>query len=137
MTGTTGGSALWTQSIYPNEFVKQGGVWKFKAMRVYPRFIVDAEKGWAKDAQSAPGPSREFPPIGLRPRHTRSIPAFTLRRSTSIIVTGRPPQYPEGNRQGRVAERRDKSALVSAARSGRAADTIPATAAAGSRRPRW
>ena len=85
MTGTTGGPALWTQSIYENEFVKQGGVWKFKAVRVYPRFIVDAEKGWAKDAQPAPGPSREFPPDRPQPRHTRSILAFTLRRSTSII----------------------------------------------------
>jgi len=60
--GTPRGRALWTQSIYENAFVKQGGVWKFKTMHVYPRFIVDAEKGWAKDAQPAPGPSREYPP---------------------------------------------------------------------------
>jgi hypothetical protein len=62
MTGTTGGKALWSQSIYENQFVKQSGVWKFKAVRVYPRFSVDAGQGWAKDAQPAPGPSRAFPP---------------------------------------------------------------------------
>src|SRR5712671_466992 len=54
--------ALWSQSIYENEYVKQGSVWKFKTVHVYPRFIVDASKGWAKDAQPAPGPSRAFPP---------------------------------------------------------------------------
>jgi SnoaL-like domain len=96
MTGTTGGPALWTQSIYENEFVKQGGVWKFKAVRVYPRFIVDAEKGWAKDAQPAPGPSREFPP-DRPPTETYEIyPRFHIAPlHFDHPVTGRPPQYPE------------------------------------------
>ena len=78
MTGTTGGPALWTQSIYENEFVKQGGVWKFKAVRVYPRFIVDAEKGWAKDAQPAPGPSREFPPDRPSAETYEIYPRFSI-----------------------------------------------------------
>jgi hypothetical protein len=89
--------ALWTQSIYENEFVRQGGVWQFKTMHVYPRFIVDAEKGWAKNAQPAPGPSREFPPdrpptetYEIYPRF--HIPPFHFDHP----VTGRPPQYPEG-----------------------------------------
>ncbi|HEY6615381.1 MAG TPA: nuclear transport factor 2 family protein, partial [Vicinamibacterales bacterium] len=96
MTGRTGGPALWTQSIYENEFVKQGGVWKFKAVRVYPRFIVDAEKGWAKDAQPAPGPSREFPP-DRPPTETYEIyPRFHIAPlHFDHPVTGRPPQYPE------------------------------------------
>ena len=91
--------ALWTQSIYENEFVKQGGVWKFKAMHVYPRFIVDAEKGWAKDAQPAPGPSREFPP-DRPPTETYEIyPRFHIAPlHFNHPVTGRPPQYPEGIR---------------------------------------
>ena len=99
MTGTTGGRALWSQSIYENEFVKQGGVWKFKAMHVYPRFIVDAEKGWAKDAQPAPGPSREFPP-DRPPTETYEIyPRFHIAPfHFDHPVTGRPPQYPEGTK---------------------------------------
>ena len=96
MIGSTGAQALWTQSIYENAFVKQGGVWKFKSMRVYPRFIVDAEKGWAKDAQPAPGPSREFPP-DRPPTETYEIyPRFHIAPlHFDHPVTGRPPQYPE------------------------------------------
>ena len=117
--------------------MKQGGVWKFKAMHVYPRFIVDAEKGWAKDAQPAPGPSREFPP-DRPPTETYEIyPRFHIAPlHFDHPVTGRPPQYPDGIRlrQGRVAERRDKSALVSAARK-RAAPGGQAPAAGGKPAP--
>jgi SnoaL-like protein len=102
MIGTTAGRALWSQSIYENEFVKQGGVWKFNAMHVYPRFIVDAEKGWAKDAQPAPGPSREFPPD--RPP-SKTYETYEIYPRFHIApfhfdhpVTGRPPQYPEGTK---------------------------------------
>jgi hypothetical protein len=100
MIGKTGSRALWSQSIYENEFIKQegksGGVWKFKAMHVYPRFIVDAEKGWAKDAQPAPGPSREFPP-DRPPSETYEIyPRFHIAPfHFAHPVTGRPPQYPQ------------------------------------------
>ena len=89
--------ALWTQSIYENEFVKQSGVWKFKAMHVYPRFIVDAEQGWAKDAQPAPGPSRAFPPDRPPTESYEIYPRFHLVPfHFDHPVTGRPPQYPEG-----------------------------------------
>jgi hypothetical protein len=95
LIGTTGGRALWSQSIYENEFVKQGGVWRLAAVHVYPRFIFDAEKGWAKDAQPAPGPSREFPP-DRPPTETYGIyPRFHIAPfHFDHPVTGRPPQYP-------------------------------------------
>jgi hypothetical protein len=97
MTGSPGGKALWSQSIYENEFVKQNGVWKFKSMHVYPRFIVDAEQGWAKDAQPAPGPSKSFPP-DRPPTETYEIyPRFHIARlHFAHPVTGRAPQYPPG-----------------------------------------
>ena len=107
MTGTTGGSALWTQSIYENQFVKQGGVWKFKTMHVYPRFIVDAEKGWAKDAQSAPGPSREFPPDRPSTETYEIYPRFHIAPlHFDHPVTGRHPQYPEGTKSATRSPRR-------------------------------
>jgi hypothetical protein len=89
--------AWWTQSIYENQFVKQGGVWKVKSMRVYPRFIVDAGQGWAKDAQPAPGPSRDFPP-DRPPTETYEIyPRFHIAPlHFDHPVTGRAAQYPEG-----------------------------------------
>jgi hypothetical protein len=101
MTGRTGGLALWSQSTYENEFVKEegrsGSIWKFKAMHVYPRFIVDAGKGWAKDAQPAPGPSREFPPDRPSTATYGIYPRFHLvPLHFAHPVTGRPPQYPDG-----------------------------------------
>jgi hypothetical protein len=99
MTGTTGKRALWSESIYENEFVKQNGVWKFKTVHVYPRFIVDAEQGWAKDAQPAPGPSREFPPDRPSTESYEIYPRFHIAPlHFDHPVTGRPPQYPEGTK---------------------------------------
>jgi hypothetical protein len=89
--------ALWTQSIYENQFVKQGGVWKFKAMHVYPRFIVDAEQGWGKDAQPAPGPSKDVPPDRPSTETYEIFPRFHIAPfHYDHPVTGRPPQYPDG-----------------------------------------
>jgi hypothetical protein len=97
------GRALWTQSIYENAFVKQNGVWKFSAMRVYPRFIVDAEQGWAKDAQPAPGPSREFPPDRPPTESYEIYPRFHIAPlHFDHPVTGRPPQYPENGVGGHL-----------------------------------
>ncbi len=93
----TGGQAFLTQAIYENEFVKQGSGWKFKAMHIYPRFIVDAGKGWAKDAQPAPGPSREFPPDRPSTETYEVFPRFHLAPlHFDHPVTGKAPQYPEG-----------------------------------------
>ena len=119
MIGTMGGRALWSQAIYENEFVKQNGVWKFNAMHVYPRFIVDAEKGWAKDAQPAPGPSREFPPDRPSTEKYEIYPRFQIAPlHFNHPVTGRPPQYPEtvvGRRPGgaeRAAPRTNERAAT-------------------------
>jgi hypothetical protein len=114
MIGSSGGRAIWSQSIYENEFVKQGGVWKFKTMHVYPRVIVDAEKGWAKDAQPAPVPSREFPPDRPSTETYEIYPRFHIAPfHFDHPVTGRPPQYPEGTKS---ATRRTVPVVVSAFR---------------------
>jgi hypothetical protein len=97
MTGTAGGRPLLSQSIYENEFVKQNGTWTIQRMHVYPRFIVDAELGWAKDAQAAPGPSREFPPDRPSTERYEIYPAFHVAPLHYLHpVTGRAPQYPAG-----------------------------------------
>ena len=92
-----GGRAEWSQSIYENVFVKEGGIWKFKTMRVYPRFIVDAEVGWAKDARPAPGPSASAPPDRPPTESYEIYPRFHIAPlHFDHPVTGRPPQYPAG-----------------------------------------
>jgi len=40
--------AWWEGGIYENEYVKQDGVWKIKALRYYPFWHGSFEEGWAK-----------------------------------------------------------------------------------------
>jgi len=128
MSGTTGGRALWSQSIYENEFVKQGGVWKFKALHVYPRFIVDAEKGWAKDAQPAPGPSRKFPPDRAPTAAYEIFPRFHIAPlHFNHPVTGRPPQYPEGTSAFALRASADKPAAPAVKTAASLASLLAAT----------
>jgi ketosteroid isomerase-like protein len=60
--GLNGQYAQWELGAYENQFVKQGGVWKFRAVRYVPRFNTDYDAGWARDVQPTPGVSRTFPP---------------------------------------------------------------------------
>lgn len=62
MTGVYRGQGTWSEGVFENSFVKEGGVWKFRSLHFYPTFITDYNQGWARDAQPAPGPLAELPP---------------------------------------------------------------------------
>ena len=49
--GLNGEFARWELGVYENEFVKEGGVWKLKAVRYFPRVTTDYDLGWAKDGK--------------------------------------------------------------------------------------
>jgi hypothetical protein len=97
MLGVNGEFARWEVGTYENEFVKQGSIWKMKAVHYYPRMLTDFDKGWARDARPAATESKTFPP-DRRPSHPlqsypeRGIVAFHYANP----VTGRPIQYPDG-----------------------------------------
>src|SRR6185369_10234726 len=56
------------------------------------------EKGWAKDAQAAPGPSGEFPPDRPSTETYGVYPKFSIAPlHFNHPVTGRPPHYPDGS----------------------------------------
>jgi hypothetical protein len=100
MAGKAGVSGEWAEGVFENEYRKRNGVWRIQTMHVYPRLLADYDKGWAKDAKSAPGPSREYPPdrpptvtYGTFPKF--HIPPFHYNHP----VTARPPQYPEGQHE--------------------------------------
>lgn len=89
------GSGRWEDGIYENSFVKQGGVWKFASLHYYPTYITDYDKGWAEDAQPAPGPLADLPPdlppsdvYAIYPK--QHIPPFHYRNP----VTGNETTYP-------------------------------------------
>ncbi|HEY4215296.1 MAG TPA: nuclear transport factor 2 family protein [Steroidobacteraceae bacterium] len=95
LTADYGGKSNWTEGVYENSYVKQGGVWKFKSLHFYPTFITDYDKGWAKDAQPMPVASVEFPPdkpssetYEIYPK--AHVPPFHYRNP----VTGDTPHYP-------------------------------------------
>jgi hypothetical protein len=95
MTGQVGAGAEWREGIYENEYVRDGAVWKIKALHVYPRLVTDYDKGWAADARPVNQPSETHPPD--RPPSSAyesypkfMIPPFHFRHP----VTGVPPRYP-------------------------------------------
>jgi len=79
MLGLINSYQRWELGTYENEFVKEGGVWKLKALHYYPRLVTDYEKGWAKE-----GP-KKF-----------SFPAFHYPNP----VTGKAVKYPAGMIKG-------------------------------------
>ena len=95
--GLNGDFARWEEGTYENEFVKEGGVWKLKSVRFYPRMATDYDKGWAHDARPAAPVSRDLPP-DRQPTH-----AFEAYPKTHYVAfhypnpaTGRAVQYPSG-----------------------------------------
>lgn len=55
-------SALWGMGSYENEYVKQNGVWKIRALHAYFRMYTPYEKGWAEAAQPNTHPEAALPP---------------------------------------------------------------------------
>ena len=92
MTGVYRGQGTWSEGVFENSFVKEGGVWRFKSLHFYPTFITDYDQGWAKDAQPAPGPLAELPPdrrptevYGIYPK--AYVPPYHYRNPSIADVT--------------------------------------------------
>lgn len=62
MIGKDNKRAWWTLTRFDNTFVKQGGKWRFDAMRKAMWMMTDYDKGWAKDWGSQPKPPAAFAP---------------------------------------------------------------------------
>ena len=74
MLGVNGGKAEWEVGTYENEFVKDAGGWKMKAVHYYPRMTTDFEQGWGRDFRRTPA----LQSVGFHFAHP---------------VTGRPVRY--------------------------------------------
>jgi hypothetical protein len=64
-------------AIYENEFVKEGGVWKIRALHQYTTFVADLERGWANGPRPAAGASTELPPDRPPSLRYQSYPIYT------------------------------------------------------------
>jgi hypothetical protein len=97
MLGLNGEYARWEAGIYENEFIKQDGVWKIKAVHYYPRMATDYDKGWGRDAQPAPSASEEFPPDRRPAQACASYPEVCcVAFHYANPATGRPVRYSAG-----------------------------------------
>ncbi len=119
MLGVVGQGGEWSEGVYENTFVKDGGVWKIKSLHYFPTFITDYDKGWAKDAQPVPGPSSELPPdrpptsvYAIYPK--AHIPPYHYVNP----VSGQSPRYPVD--RGRPSDAAIKAVLAAVEPAGRA-----------------
>lgn len=55
-------SATWSEGVYENEYVNEGGVWKFSKMKFWPTYYTPFDAGWAVRNLPNNGPSKQFPP---------------------------------------------------------------------------
>ncbi len=98
MSGVYGGGGQWGEGIFENEYIKENDTWRMKSLHYVPRLITDYDAGWGKDAQPAPGPSKDFPP-DRPPSHLHgTFPKFDIVPfHFANPVTGRPTRYPAGS----------------------------------------
>ncbi|MEJ2111604.1 MAG: nuclear transport factor 2 family protein [Acidobacteriota bacterium] len=97
MLGLDGKYARWEVGTFENEFVKDDGVWKIKAVRYFPEMIADYDEGWANDAGQAPAIHKELPP-DRKPAQSYDIYPGLHYVALHYVnpATGRVPEYPPG-----------------------------------------
>jgi hypothetical protein len=78
MSGTHGQDGLWTEGPFENEYVKEGGVWKFSKVHWYTTVIGSYDEGWHKKSYPAPGPLADLPPDLPPTDKYAAFPAFYL-----------------------------------------------------------
>jgi hypothetical protein len=97
MLGLNWEYAQWEVGTYENEFVKEDGVWKIKAVHYYPRMTTEYDKGWAVDAIPAPGENQDFPPDRPSMSACASYPRICyVAFHYANPGTGRTVRYPAG-----------------------------------------
>ena len=113
------GQSWWEVSVFANRFVKEGGLWKLREMRVFPLFKTDYYKGWGKSRIAEAPPTGPLAPDGAVPAsdwgpQDRLVPAFVAAHP----VTGGRIGAPEGLRLVATTPLTAKIAAKAAAPSG-------------------
>jgi SnoaL-like domain len=101
MTGHHGRGGEWSEGIYENAFVNEGGKWKFASVHFFPTFQTDYDQGWGKQARPAAAVDPALPPdrpptqvYAIFPKP--HVPPFHYRNP----VTGSVITYPSVQRGG-------------------------------------
>jgi hypothetical protein len=97
MLGRNKAWAQWTEAVFENHYVKQAGVWRLAAVRLFPKLRSDYGDGWGKSRLPEPVPLPGYTPDrpsafpAPDPRST-AIPAFDFPNP----ATARAVVYPSG-----------------------------------------
>ena len=95
MLGQYKSRAEWRDGIYENTYVREGGVWKIRSLRLYVNFVAPYERGWARlrggEGLAQSEASKAFPPdrgptASYAPFPAVQVPEFEARHP----VTGQP-----------------------------------------------
>ncbi|WP_404714087.1 nuclear transport factor 2 family protein [Sphingomonas sp. MMS24-J13] len=91
------GEAYWEVNVFDNRFVREGGVWKIREMRIFPLIRSDYHQGWARSRLVEDAPTGRLAPDHTVPAADRGsqddiIPAFLIANPAS----GRPIAIPAG-----------------------------------------
>jgi hypothetical protein len=90
------GTAFFTLAVFANRYVKQGGVWRIREMRVFPLMKTDYYEGWAKSAVASPPPGEAHAPDRPVPAADRMTPDAIPVFFAPNPVTGKPVRLPKG-----------------------------------------
>ena len=101
MTGVYRRHGEWWAGVREDLFVKQRGVWKIRALRYYPDFVTDYDKGWGKDAGPAPGgpgsgkvaPAPDRPSAAWSPYPKAHIALLHFTNPVTGAVARYPPAF--------------------------------------------
>jgi hypothetical protein len=95
LTGELGGEAFWGEGPYENEYVKDGGVWKIKALHWYQALYVPYEGGWQTNPDptgakfvSATLPPDRPPSVEYKTWPDTYVPPFSFPNPVGTYVAG-------------------------------------------------
>jgi hypothetical protein len=82
------GTAYWELAVFRNRFVKEGGLWKLKELRLYPIMRADYFKGWGSEAvlKQASTLLPEF--VGVNPATGKPVNTKGLKMLGTSSLTG-------------------------------------------------
>jgi SnoaL-like domain len=89
--GLYGGAGLWHGGVYENEFVNEGGLWRFKRDHVYTTYFAHYDQGWMNGPRPAARPSDRIPPDAPPSEVYEAFPeVYVPPFHCAHPVTGRP-----------------------------------------------
>jgi hypothetical protein len=91
------GTQHWEFTVFRNRFVKEGGIWKFRELRLFPVVKADYAQGWGKGGASPPANRAiaafaDVHPVTGRPVNAAPYQLLATAPLTGAIAAGSAPQ---------------------------------------------